>query len=109
MFLAALFQFSDFIQVISAGALRGYKDTQSILYITFFSYWAIGLSVGLILGLTDWIIPAIGPYGFWIGFISGLTVAAVLLAWRLKVVQKRLEESDTNQDTAQKTDNLMPN
>ena len=92
MFLAALFQFSDAIQVISAGALRGYKDTKSILYITFFSYWVVGLSLGLILGLTDWIVPATGPYGFWVGFISGLTVAAVLLAWRLKVVQQRLDQ-----------------
>ena len=92
MFLAALFQFSDAIQVISAGALRGYKDTQSVLYITFFSYWIIGLSVGLILGLTDWVTPASGPYGFWIGFISGLTVAAILLAWRLRVIQNRLDQ-----------------
>lgn len=89
MFLAALFQFSDAIQVISAGALRGYKDTKSILYITFISYWVIGLSLGLVLGITDWVIPHIGPYGFWIGFISGLTTAAILLAWRLKIVQKR--------------------
>ncbi|XQW86776.1 MATE family efflux transporter [Thalassotalea piscium] len=91
MFLAALFQFSDAIQVISAGALRGYQDTKSILYITFTSYWIIGLSIGLLLGLTDWIIEPIGPYGFWIGFISGLTTAAVLLAWRLKIIQRRLE------------------
>ncbi|REL26771.1 MATE family efflux transporter [Thalassotalea euphylliae] len=90
MFLAALFQFSDAIQVISAGALRGYKDTTSILLITFFSYWIVGLSIGLMLGLTDWIIEPIGPSGFWIGFISGLTTAAVLLAIRLKVVQARL-------------------
>ena len=91
MFLAALFQFSDAIQVISAGALRGYKDTTSILIITFFSYWIVGLSIGLILGLTDWIVPKTGPYGFWIGFISGLTTAAFLLAWRLKVVQRRIK------------------
>lgn len=90
MFLAAMFQFSDAIQVISAGALRGYKDTRSVLYITFLAYWVIGLSVGLVLGLTDWIVPKTGPYGFWIGFISGLTAAAVLLAWRLKVIQRRL-------------------
>jgi len=31
-----------------------------------------------------------GPSGFWIGFISGLTTAAILLAWRLKVVQRRV-------------------
>jgi MATE family multidrug resistance protein len=91
MFLASLFQFSDAIQVISAGALRGYKDTKSILYITFLSYWIIGLSFGLILGLTDWIVDPIGPYGFWIGFILGLTAAAVLLAWRLNIIQKRIE------------------
>jgi len=90
MLLATLYQFSDTVQVISAGALRGYKDTKSILYITFVSYWLIGLSIGLILGVTDWIIPKIGPYGFWIGFISGLTTAAILLAWRLKIVQSRL-------------------
>jgi len=101
MFLAALFQFSDAIQVISAGALRGYKDTKSILYITFFSYWIVGLSFGLILGLTDWIVPATGPYGFWVGFISGLTVAAVLLAWRLKIVQQRLDQQVALEHTTQ--------
>ncbi len=90
MFLATLYQFSDTIQVISAGALRGYKDTKSILYITFISYWLVGLSIGLVLGVTDWIVPKIGPYGFWIGFIVGLTTAAILLAWRLKIVQYRL-------------------
>ena len=91
MFVAALFQFSDAIQVISAGALRGYKDTQAILYITFCSYWIVGLGIGLILGLTDWIVPNMGAKGFWIGFIVGLTTAAVFLAWRLKVVQRRYE------------------
>lgn len=94
MFLAALFQFSDFIQVISAGALRGYKDTKSILYITFISYWVIGLSMGIILGLTDWLVPMMGAAGFWIGFISGLTTAAILLAWRLNIIQKRAQHGE---------------
>ena len=92
MFLAVLYQFSDTVQVISAGALRGYKDTKSILYITFVSYWLVGLNVGLVLGLTDWVIPKIGPYGFWIGFISGLSTAAILLGLRLNVIQKRFEQ-----------------
>jgi len=92
MLLAALYQFSDTVQVVAAGALRGYKDTKSILYITFVSYWLIGLSVGLILGITDWVVPKMGPYGFWIGFIVGLTNAAVFLAWRLKIVQRRFQQ-----------------
>lgn len=90
MLLATIYQFSDTIQVVSAGALRGYKDTMSILYITFVSYWLVGLSVGLVLGITDWIVPKMGPYGFWIGFIVGLTTAAVLLSWRLIIIQRRM-------------------
>lgn len=96
MLLATLYQFSDTVQVVSAGALRGYKDTKSILYITFVSYWLVGLTVGLILGITDWVVPQMGPYGFWIGFITGLTTAAVLLAWRLKVIQNRLALKTSN-------------
>ena len=90
MLLATIYQFSDTVQVVCAGALRGYKDTKSILYITFVSYWLIGLSVGLILGITNWVVPKMGPYGFWIGFIIGLTTASILLSWRLRVIQRRL-------------------
>lgn len=91
MFLAALFQFSDAIQVIAAGALRGYKDTKAILIITFIAYWIIGLSVGSILGVTNTITNMMGPAGFWIGFIVGLTTAAVMLYQRLSFVQKNLK------------------
>ncbi len=96
MLLATLYQFSDTVQVVSAGALRGYKDTKSILYITFVSYWLVGLTVGLILGITNWVVPKMGPYGFWIGFIVGLTTAAILLAWRLRVVQRRIDLKTSN-------------
>ncbi len=90
LLLAAMFQFSDAIQVIAAGALRGYKDTKAILLITFISYWSIGLTLGYLLGMTDIITPRMGPAGFWIGFIAGLSAAAVLLFYRLKVIQKRV-------------------
>ncbi|MFT5542748.1 MAG: MATE family multidrug resistance protein [Glaciecola sp.] len=90
LFFAALFQLSDGIQVISANALRGYKDTQAMLILSFISYWLVGLPVGVILGLTDWVFPAMAAKGFWIGFISGLSCAAVLMFWRVKVVQKRV-------------------
>lgn len=90
MLLAALFQFSDAIQVISANALRGYKDTTAMFLITFVSYWLVGLPVGCILGLTNWIVPQMQAAGFWIGFIAGLSCAAVLLGWRVRVLQHRL-------------------
>jgi multidrug resistance protein, MATE family len=89
MLLAAMFQFSDAIQVISACALRGYKDTSAMFYITFVAYWLIGLPIGCILALTDWLLPQMYAAGFWIGFICGLSSAAVMLGLRLIVIQRR--------------------
>lgn len=81
--IAAMFQFSDAIQVTSAGALRGYKDTALPLLLVFISYWVIGLPIGYILAKTDLLIPAMGPKGFWIGLLIGLTIGAILLLSRL--------------------------
>ncbi|MFQ3206154.1 MAG: MATE family multidrug resistance protein [Glaciecola sp.] len=93
LFFAALFQFSDGIQVVSANALRGYKDTSAMLILSFISYWLVGLPVGIVLGLTDWLFPAMAAKGFWIGFISGLSCAAVLMFWRVSVIQKRVAKN----------------
>lgn len=91
MGLAAIFTISDTFQAIAIGTLRGYKDTKVVMFITFLSYWPFGLTLGILLSLTDWIVPAIGAAGMWIGFISGLSVAAVLLTWRLRVVSRRYD------------------
>lgn len=88
LLLASLFQLSDAVQAISAGALRGYKDTFAMFLITFVSYWMIGLPMGLLLALSDFLIPALGARGFWIGFICGLTAAAIMLGWRVKYIQR---------------------
>lgn len=90
LMLAALFQFSDAIQVVSANALRGYKDTQAMFIISFISYWLVGLPVGVLLGLTDYVLPQLGAAGFWIGIIIGLSVAALLMFMRVKVIQNRI-------------------
>ncbi|CAM3971589.1 MATE family efflux transporter [Shewanella aquimarina] len=88
MFLAALYQLSDSVQVVTAGALRGYHDTRSAFYITLISYWAIGMVLGYLLAETDLLVPAMGAHGFWIGLIAGLTSAALLFALRLKHIQR---------------------
>ena len=46
---------------------------------------------GILLGLTDWLHPAMGPQGFWIGIIIGLTSAACLLGLRLRTTMHRAE------------------
>ncbi len=89
MLLAAIFQFSDSFQIISGSALRGYKDAKAMFYLSFISYWGIGLTTGVVLAMTDWIVPAMSAQGFWIGFIVGLTAAAFMLTIRLKYVQNK--------------------
>lgn len=78
--IAGLFQLGDGLQVVTAGALRGLKDTRVPMLFAALGYWAIGLPVGL--GLAH---PAgIGPAGVWMGLGVGLAVVAglMLLRWR---------------------------
>ncbi|MFP5383886.1 MAG: MATE family efflux transporter [Gammaproteobacteria bacterium] len=80
---AALFQLPDALQVAASGALRGFKDTKSPMWLTLVAYWGIGLPVGWALGFGTPLNSALGPQGFWIGLIVGLTVAAILLNARV--------------------------
>nr|WP_208327013.1 MATE family efflux transporter [Providencia heimbachae] len=93
MLYAAIYQLSDSVQVIGAGILRGYKDTRSIFFITFTAYWVLGLPAGYILALTDIVVPAMGPQGFWIGFIIGLSAAAIGMAARILWIHKQPESA----------------
>lgn len=86
---AAIFQFSDAIQVTAAGALRGFQDTRITMLLTLFSYWGVGLPIGYLLGLTDRLGVAQGPAGLWQGLIVGLSCAAVLLGIRLHKIARR--------------------
>ncbi|NMR24059.1 MATE family efflux transporter [Pseudoalteromonas sp. NEC-BIFX-2020_015] len=79
MVLACIYQLPDALQVAANGILRGLKHTTPISYITFISYWLVGFALGYVLARTDFIVPAMGPHGFWIGIIVGLSVAAILL------------------------------
>ena len=83
---AAAFQFPDGLQVLSAGALRGMKDTRVPMFIAMAAYWGIGMPLGAGLGLgLGW-----GPQGMWLGLIAGLTAAAVLMGLRLRWQGRRL-------------------
>lgn len=89
LFIMAIYQFSDTIQVVVSGILRGYKDTKSILYITLVCYWLIGIPLGYTLSRTDLFVPPMGAKGFWIAFVVSLTLAAAMLAYRMYRIQSR--------------------
>ncbi|MCM3173408.1 MULTISPECIES: MATE family efflux transporter [Paenibacillus] len=82
---AIFFQISDAIATPTQGALRGYKDVNPALIITFIAYWIIGLPVGYITATYT----SLGAFGYWIGLITGLAVGAVALLWRLFLVQRK--------------------
>jgi multidrug resistance protein, MATE family len=75
---AALFQLADCVQATANGALRGVKDTRLPMLITVLAYWVVGLPLAALLAFAT----PVGPAGVWCGFIGGLVVAAVGLAWR---------------------------
>ncbi|MCG8607056.1 MATE family efflux transporter [bacterium] len=74
LFLAAVFQLSDGLQVSGLAALRGLKDTKIPMFVNVVAYWVVGLPSGYILGIHY----GYGPEGLWVGLILGLSVAAVL-------------------------------
>lgn len=88
--LASIYQLFDAIQVTAAGCLRGFHDTHFTMWVTLLSYWFVGLGIGYILTFTDWIMPAMGVQGFWVGIVLGLVLSAILLSWRLQYRYKQV-------------------
>ena len=77
--IAALFQVFDGMQVIAAGALRGYKDTMVPMLLAGFGYWGAGFGGGWLLAFP----LGYGAVGLWWGLALGLAVVAILLTIRL--------------------------
>lgn len=82
IFLCALFQVFDGVQVAAAGALRGLGDTKTALYTNLLAHYGIGLPVGLTLCF----VMGKGLMGLWIGLALGLSFTAIFntIKWRQK-------------------------
>lgn len=78
LMVAALFQLVDGLQVLALGLLRGVQDTTVPMVMATISYWVIGLPVSYLLAFTF----GFGAVGLWLGLVIGLAIAAVLLLWR---------------------------
>jgi MATE family multidrug resistance protein len=82
--IAALFQVVDGIQVIAAGALRGYKDTLIPMLLATCGYWCVGFAGGYLFAFR----LGYGPVGLWWGLALGLAVVALLLTSRLRLLAR---------------------
>ncbi|WP_047047765.1 MATE family efflux transporter [Vibrio mexicanus] len=95
----AMYQFSDALQTSANGALRGYKDTKVPMLLAILAYWGLALPLGIVLGMTDMLTTAMGEKGFWIGIVTGLSVAAIamlLRLWYIIAKRSRLLDSEVN-------------
>ena len=88
--IAALFQISDGVQVISLGGLRGMKDVKIPTLITFLAYWVVALPLGYILAFKyDY-----GAEGIWYALFLGLTIAGIWVYIRfVRLANKKIAAS----------------
>lgn len=87
LILAGLFQFSDGMQCIGMGILRGLQDVRITMVIAAVAYIIINIPLAYILAFTF----NLGEYGIWCGYIFGLSVAAFLLIRRYRNNLKKAE------------------
>ena len=80
LFVAAIFQFFDGLQITATGALRGAGNTHAGLLVQIVGYWIIGLPIGYLFAFH----LHHGAVGLWLGLCAGLIVAGVTLTavWR---------------------------
>ena len=85
--LAGMLQLADGLQVVAASMLRGITDVKVPMVIAVISYTIICISVGLTLAFP----MGMGAEGIWIGFVIGLSTAAVCLHLRFHKQFKKLK------------------
>lgn len=79
LFYAIGFSFCDALGTPVQGILRGYKDVKSVSYIAIVMYWIVCLPLGYYLAH----FTGLGAYGYWLGYIIGLAIAALSYNARL--------------------------
>ena len=84
--LAGVLQLADGLQVVAAAMLRGITDVKVPMVIAMISYTVICISVGLFLAFP----MGMGASGIWVGFVVGLSIAAICLHIRFRKKFKQL-------------------
>ncbi|WP_310993836.1 MATE family efflux transporter [Aequorivita marina] len=86
LIIAAIFQFTDAMQVVALGALRGMQDVKIPTVLTFIAYWIIGFPVSYYLSMHT----SLESAGIWIGLFAGLTASGIMLFIRFNYLSKKL-------------------
>ena len=86
--IAGLFQYADGLQAVGAAMLRGITDVKVPMLIAFVAYILVGLSVGLVCAFP----MGMGAAGIWIGFIFGLSLAAICFHIRFRRLMRNINK-----------------
>lgn len=78
LFMAALFQLVDAMQVMALGLLRGLQDTRAPMWFAAISYWGIGVPCSWLFAFR----LGYGGVGLWAGLVVGLACAGASLMLR---------------------------
>ncbi|MFI4983334.1 MAG: MATE family efflux transporter, partial [Nevskiales bacterium] len=84
--IVAIYHLADGLQAVVVNLVRGYKKALVPMLIYAVFLWGVGLTGGVVLGLTDLLGPARGAAGFWMSAIAGLGIAGLLVTaywWRV--------------------------
>ncbi|MGE0711578.1 MAG: MATE family efflux transporter [Planctomycetota bacterium] len=82
--VAAAFQLSDGVQAVASGAVRGAGDTLYPLTVQIVAHWGVAIPLAWVFAFRlGW-----GPVGVWVALALGLTVAAALLLWPLRKLDR---------------------
>jgi MATE family multidrug resistance protein len=86
LIIAAIFQFTDALQVVALGALRGMQDVKIPMFLTLIAYWVIGFPISYYLSMHT----SLESMGIWIGLLAGLTASGVMLFVRFNYLSKKM-------------------
>ena len=85
LYVVAIFQLFDALQVTAQMSLRGLKDARIPMWIAALSYWLVGFLSAW--GLAFW--ADLNGLGVWIGLAAGLAAAALGMVWRFELLSRR--------------------
>jgi MATE family multidrug resistance protein len=85
LYVVAIFQLFDALQVTGQMSLRGLKDANAPMWIAGLSYWLVGFTLAW--GLAFW--GGMQGMGVWIGLASGLAAAAFGMVLRFEILSRR--------------------
>ena len=86
LIIAAIFQFTDALQVVALGALRGMQDVKIPMFLTLIAYWVIGFPISYYLSMQT----SLESMGIWIGLLAGLSASGIMLFVRFNYLSKKL-------------------